>query len=174
MPALPLLHVASSYSEWSLRLSLKSASANRTPLSFSLAFAGSSSSLSNMSVTSVFPMCVRATRGFLKLRSGSTGPISPAALGFVRGASKDISLPETESATGGLAQAILQERLQQQSQVRRLAPLCTLDFLSSTRRFDGDRANIVRMKPPPSRHERVDEIGASSVTFPVCVSINLA
>ncbi|CAG02105.1 unnamed protein product, partial [Tetraodon nigroviridis] len=69
-----------------------------------------------MSVTSVLPMCVRATRGLLNLRSGSAGPISPAALGLVRGAATDPPLPATESATGGLAQAILQERLQQQSQ----------------------------------------------------------
>lgn len=75
-------------------------------------------------------MCVRATRGLLRLRSGSTGPLSPAALVFVRGASTDMSQHETGSATGGLAQAILQERLQQQqSQVRRLARLCALDFL---------------------------------------------
>uniref|UniRef100_H3D0S5 Mitochondrial import inner membrane translocase subunit TIM50 n=1 Tax=Tetraodon nigroviridis TaxID=99883 RepID=H3D0S5_TETNG len=40
------------------------------------------------------------------------------ALGLVRGAATDPPLPATESATGGLAQAILQERLQQQSQRR--------------------------------------------------------
>lgn len=95
-------------------------------------------------------MCVRATRGLLRHRSGSTGPLAPATLGFVRGASTDVAEPRTSSATDGLAQAILQQRLaQQQSQVRRLARTCPLDFQSRIRRFGGDRATAVLMKPPP-------------------------
>ncbi|TNN01401.1 hypothetical protein fugu_010783, partial [Takifugu bimaculatus] len=67
-----------------------------------------------MSVTCVLPMCVRAARGLLRHRSGSTGPLAPATLGFVRGASTDVVEPSTSSASDGLAQAILQERLAQQ------------------------------------------------------------
>lgn len=73
-------------------------------------------------------MCVRAARGLLRHRSGPAGPRAPAALGFGRGASRDVAEPGPSSATDGLAQAILQERLaQQQSQVRRLARRWPLD-----------------------------------------------
>uniref|UniRef100_A0A8C2GUW8 Mitochondrial import inner membrane translocase subunit TIM50 n=1 Tax=Cyprinus carpio TaxID=7962 RepID=A0A8C2GUW8_CYPCA len=64
-----------------------------------------------MSAVSVYPMCVRASRGLLRLRQGASGSTVPAALGEVRALSADTS---SSSATGGLAQAILQERLQQQ------------------------------------------------------------
>uniref|UniRef100_A0AAR2K052 Mitochondrial import inner membrane translocase subunit TIM50 n=1 Tax=Pygocentrus nattereri TaxID=42514 RepID=A0AAR2K052_PYGNA len=60
-----------------------------------------------MSAVSVFPMCVRASRGLLRLRSGAT-------LEAVRALSTQRSTGGDGSATGGLAQAILQERLQQQ------------------------------------------------------------
>ncbi|XP_036417069.1 mitochondrial import inner membrane translocase subunit TIM50 [Colossoma macropomum] len=60
-----------------------------------------------MSAVSLFPMCVRASRGLLRLRSG-------AALEVVRALSTQRSTGGDSSATGGLAQAILQERLQQQ------------------------------------------------------------
>lgn len=75
-------------------------------------------------------MCVRASRGFLRLRSGAVGASSPAVLDIVRTVSTDKPPARTGSATGGLAQAILQERLQQQqqSQVRRLVCLCALDL----------------------------------------------
>uniref|UniRef100_A0A8C1PWH5 Mitochondrial import inner membrane translocase subunit TIM50 n=1 Tax=Cyprinus carpio TaxID=7962 RepID=A0A8C1PWH5_CYPCA len=64
-----------------------------------------------MSAVSVYPMCVRASRGLLRLRQGARGSTAPAALDVVRALSADTS---SSSATGGLAQAILQERLQQQ------------------------------------------------------------
>lgn len=64
-----------------------------------------------MSAVSVYPMCVRASRGLLRLRQGASGSTVPAALDEVRALSADTS---SSSATGGLAQAILQERLQQQ------------------------------------------------------------
>uniref|UniRef100_A0A8C2HK22 Mitochondrial import inner membrane translocase subunit TIM50 n=1 Tax=Cyprinus carpio TaxID=7962 RepID=A0A8C2HK22_CYPCA len=56
-------------------------------------------------------MCVRASRGLLRLRQGARGSTAPAALDVARALSADTS---SSSATGGLAQAILQERLQQQ------------------------------------------------------------
>ncbi|KAG9265142.1 mitochondrial import inner membrane translocase subunit TIM50 isoform X1 [Astyanax mexicanus] len=63
-----------------------------------------------MSAVSVFPMCVQASRGLLRLRSGAG---ATAALEAVR----TLSTQKGDSgATGGLAQAILQERLQQQQQ----------------------------------------------------------
>ncbi|AWO99475.1 putative mitochondrial import inner membrane translocase subunit TIM50, partial [Scophthalmus maximus] len=62
-----------------------------------------------MSATFVFPMCVRAGRSLLRLRSG-------AAVDLVRTLSSDKPPAAAGGATGGLAQAILQERLQQQSQ----------------------------------------------------------
>uniref|UniRef100_A0A673IDM2 Mitochondrial import inner membrane translocase subunit TIM50 n=1 Tax=Sinocyclocheilus rhinocerous TaxID=307959 RepID=A0A673IDM2_9TELE len=64
-----------------------------------------------MSALSVYPMCVRASRGLLRLRQGARGSTAPAVLDVVRTLSSDTS---SSSATGGLAQAILQERLQQQ------------------------------------------------------------
>lgn len=83
---------------------------------------------SNMSATSMFPMCVRASRGLLRLRSGAMGVSSPVVVDTVRTLSTDQPPVGTGSATGGLAQAILQERLQQQqqSQVRRLGCVCAL------------------------------------------------
>uniref|UniRef100_A0A4W6FHA2 Mitochondrial import inner membrane translocase subunit TIM50 n=1 Tax=Lates calcarifer TaxID=8187 RepID=A0A4W6FHA2_LATCA len=76
-----------------------------------------------MSATSVFPMCVRASRGLLRLRSGMAGASCPAVVDIVRTLSTDKPPAGASGATGGLAQAILQERLQQQqqSQVRQLA-----------------------------------------------------
>ncbi len=64
-----------------------------------------------MSAVSVYPMCVRASRGLLRLRQGARGSTAPTALDVTRALSADTS---SSSATGGLAQAILQERLQQQ------------------------------------------------------------
>ncbi|KAL0174106.1 hypothetical protein M9458_030074, partial [Cirrhinus mrigala] len=64
-----------------------------------------------MSAVSMYPMCVRASRGLLRLRQGASGTTAPAVLDVVRALSADTS---SSSATGGLAQAILQERLQQQ------------------------------------------------------------
>nr|XP_019956945.1 PREDICTED: mitochondrial import inner membrane translocase subunit TIM50-like [Paralichthys olivaceus] len=71
---------------------------------------------SNMSATSVFPMCVRASRGLLRLRSGAAAASSPAAAHLARTLSSDKPPSGAGGAAGGLAQAILQERLQQQSQ----------------------------------------------------------
>ncbi|XP_061536885.1 mitochondrial import inner membrane translocase subunit TIM50 isoform X1 [Phycodurus eques] len=64
-----------------------------------------------MSASCAFPMCVRASRGLLRLRSGAV-----AAVDGVRTLSTDKPVAGHDGATGGLAQAILQERLQQQSQ----------------------------------------------------------
>ncbi|KAM7398806.1 hypothetical protein PAMP_018115 [Pampus punctatissimus] len=58
---------------------------------------------------SVFPMCVRASRGLWRLRSGAPGPSSSTAVDIVRTLS-------TEKPPVSLAQAILQERLQQQQE----------------------------------------------------------
>ncbi|XP_062274562.1 mitochondrial import inner membrane translocase subunit TIM50 [Scomber scombrus] len=59
---------------------------------------------------SVFPMCVRASRGLWRLRSGAAAASSsPATVDIFRTLS-------TEKPTVGLAQAILQEKLQQQQQ----------------------------------------------------------
>ncbi|XP_022057937.2 mitochondrial import inner membrane translocase subunit TIM50 [Acanthochromis polyacanthus] len=69
-----------------------------------------------MSATSVFPMCVRASRGLLRLRSGAAGASTPAVADIIRTLSTDKSPASSGGATGGLAQAILQERLQQQQQ----------------------------------------------------------
>ncbi|XP_023265359.1 mitochondrial import inner membrane translocase subunit TIM50 [Seriola lalandi dorsalis] len=69
-----------------------------------------------MSATSVLPMCVRASRGLLRLRSGSVGAPSLAVVDIVRTLSTDKPPAGVAGATGGLAQAILQERLQQQQQ----------------------------------------------------------
>ncbi|KAK2913104.1 mitochondrial import inner membrane translocase subunit TIM50 isoform X1 [Channa argus] len=69
-----------------------------------------------MSATSMFPMCVRASRGLLRVRSGTAGVSSAAVLDIVRTLSTDKPPAATGGATGGLAQAILQERLQQQEQ----------------------------------------------------------
>lgn len=64
-----------------------------------------------MSAVSMYPMCVRASRGLLRLRQGTTSTAATAVLDVFRGLSTDTT---SSSATGGLAQAILQERLQQQ------------------------------------------------------------
>ncbi|KAK2846542.1 hypothetical protein Q5P01_009541 [Channa striata] len=69
-----------------------------------------------MSAASVFPMCVRASRGLLRFRSGAAGASSAAMLDIVRTLSTDKPPAGTGGATGGLAQAILQERLQQQQE----------------------------------------------------------
>lgn len=64
-------------------------------------------------------MCVRTGRGLLRLRSGTAGASAPAVLHVIRTLSSDKPAGGAGGATGGLAQAILQERLQQQqSQVR--------------------------------------------------------
>lgn len=76
-------------------------------------------------------MCVRASRGLLRLSSGAAGASSQAVVDIIRTLSTDKPPAGTGSATGGLAQAILQERLQQQqqqSQVRQLACLGALDL----------------------------------------------
>ncbi|XP_030633228.1 mitochondrial import inner membrane translocase subunit TIM50 [Chanos chanos] len=67
-----------------------------------------------MSAVSMYPMCVRASRGLLKLRNGFQGTSTPAVLDLVRTLSTERAAGGETSATGGLAQAILQERLQQQ------------------------------------------------------------
>lgn len=72
---------------------------------------GTSCIIFKMSAVCMYPMCVRASRGLLRLRQGANSSIAPAVLDVVRSLSADTS---SSSATGGLAQAILQERLQQQ------------------------------------------------------------
>ncbi|XP_061683127.1 mitochondrial import inner membrane translocase subunit TIM50 isoform X3 [Syngnathoides biaculeatus] len=64
-----------------------------------------------MSASCVFPMCARASRGLLRLRNGT-----PVAVDVARLLSTDKPAAGDDSATGGLARAILQQRLQQQSQ----------------------------------------------------------
>lgn len=75
-------------------------------------------------------MCMRASRGLLRLRNGAVCSSSPSVVDIVRTVSTDKPPVGPGSATGGLAQAILQERLQQQqqSQVRRLACAGALDL----------------------------------------------
>ncbi|XP_034089865.1 mitochondrial import inner membrane translocase subunit TIM50-like, partial [Gymnodraco acuticeps] len=67
-------------------------------------------------MSAVFPMCLRTTRGLLRLRNWAEGASSPAVLDLVRTLSTDKPPAGNSSATGGLAQAILQTKLQQQSQ----------------------------------------------------------
>ncbi|XP_029026177.1 mitochondrial import inner membrane translocase subunit TIM50 isoform X1 [Betta splendens] len=69
-----------------------------------------------MSATSLLPMCVRASRGLLRLRTGPAGACSPVVLDIVRKLSTDKPTAGTGRGTGGLAQAVLQEKLQQQQQ----------------------------------------------------------
>ncbi|XP_062328953.1 mitochondrial import inner membrane translocase subunit TIM50 isoform X1 [Osmerus eperlanus] len=69
-----------------------------------------------MSATSMFPMCVRASRGLLSLRNGTTGGSVAAVTDLIRGLSTERPTTVEGSSTGGLAQAILQERLQQKNQ----------------------------------------------------------
>lgn len=66
-------------------------------------------------------MCVRVSRGLLRLRSDAS---TPAAAGLVRSLCVEAGKGTASGATEGLAQAILQERLQQQqvSQVGQAAP----------------------------------------------------
>ncbi|XP_076832915.1 mitochondrial import inner membrane translocase subunit TIM50 [Brachyhypopomus gauderio] len=64
-----------------------------------------------MAALSVYPMCVRASRGLLRLRSGVGGLSAPVVLDSGRALSADTS-KGGESSTGSLAQTILQERLQ--------------------------------------------------------------
>lgn len=59
-------------------------------------------------------MCVRASRGLLRLRSGPAASGCPGLADTVRTLSSGEPAGGSGSATGGLAQAILQERLQQQ------------------------------------------------------------
>ncbi|KAL3991296.1 cholesteryl ester transfer protein [Sarotherodon galilaeus] len=69
-----------------------------------------------MSAVCVLPMCLRASRGLLRLRSAAAGASAPAVVDIIRTLSTDKPPAAAASATGGLAQAILQERLQQQQQ----------------------------------------------------------
>ncbi|KAG7321937.1 hypothetical protein KOW79_014795 [Hemibagrus wyckioides] len=66
-----------------------------------------------MSAVCVYPMCVRVSRGLLRLRGEAS---SSAAAVLVRNFSVAPGKGEQSGATEGLAQAILQKRLQQQSQ----------------------------------------------------------
>uniref|UniRef100_A0A8C8LQM1 Mitochondrial import inner membrane translocase subunit TIM50 n=1 Tax=Oncorhynchus tshawytscha TaxID=74940 RepID=A0A8C8LQM1_ONCTS len=67
-----------------------------------------------MSATSMFPMCVRASRGLLRLRNGGRGGSNSTGVDLIRALSTEKPPTGDGSATGGLAQSILQERLQQQ------------------------------------------------------------
>lgn len=127
--------------------------------------------LPNMSATSVFPMCVRASRGFLRLRDVAMGTSSPAVVDIVRAVSTEKPPAGTGSATGGLAQAILQERLQQQpqSQVRLLACMCALDLCMRRAVSDmcgaGDYIAEYGSKNPPTRVARVNKTEVISLTL---------
>uniref|UniRef100_A0A1A7WFM5 Mitochondrial import inner membrane translocase subunit TIM50 n=1 Tax=Iconisemion striatum TaxID=60296 RepID=A0A1A7WFM5_9TELE len=67
-------------------------------------------------MSAVFPMCVRASHGLLRLRNGAAGASTPAVMDIIRTLSTDEPSGGPRGATSGLAQAILQERLQQQQQ----------------------------------------------------------
>ncbi|XP_048837199.1 mitochondrial import inner membrane translocase subunit TIM50 [Brienomyrus brachyistius] len=67
-----------------------------------------------MSAVSVFPMCVRATRGLLRLRTDIRAGRSLAVSVLTRALSSDRSTGEQNNAAEGLTQAILQDRLLQQ------------------------------------------------------------
>ncbi|XP_014879009.1 mitochondrial import inner membrane translocase subunit TIM50 isoform X1 [Poecilia latipinna] len=65
-------------------------------------------------MSAMFPMCVRASRSLLRFQSGMSAASSPQqVLDVIRTLSTEKNPPGTGGATGGLAQAILQERLQQ-------------------------------------------------------------
>lgn len=65
-------------------------------------------------MSAMFPMCARASRSLLRLRSGTPAASSPhQLLEVIRVLSTEKNPSGTGGATGGLAQAILQERLQQ-------------------------------------------------------------
>lgn len=65
-------------------------------------------------MSAMFPMCARASRSLLRLRSGTPAASSPQQLlEVIRVLSTEKNPSGTGGATGGLAQAILQERLQQ-------------------------------------------------------------
>lgn len=65
-------------------------------------------------MSAMFPMCARASRSLLRLRSGTPTASSPQQLlEVIRVLSTEKNPSGTGGATGGLAQAILQERLQQ-------------------------------------------------------------
>ncbi|XP_023667958.1 mitochondrial import inner membrane translocase subunit TIM50 [Paramormyrops kingsleyae] len=67
-----------------------------------------------MSAVSVFPMCVRATRGLLRLRTEIRAGRSTAVSVLTRALSSAPSTGEQNNAAEGLTQAILQDRLLQQ------------------------------------------------------------
>lgn len=88
-------------------------------------------------------MCVRASRGLLRLRSRAAGPPSAAVVDTVRSLCTD---KPPAGGTGGLAQAILQERLQQQQQsqvslARTVAILFRHRVAPGSRRVDGGEEN---------------------------------
>ncbi|RXM30732.1 Mitochondrial import inner membrane translocase subunit TIM50 [Acipenser ruthenus] len=60
-----------------------------------------------MSALYLFPMCVRASRGFLRIRTGSGPGPGAGSPTWIR------ALSSEKSSSGGLAQSILQERLLQ-------------------------------------------------------------
>ncbi|MCJ8740036.1 hypothetical protein PDJAM_G00054270 [Pangasius djambal] len=64
-----------------------------------------------MSAVCVYPMCVRVSRGLLRLRGEAS---ASAAAGLVRRLCAEPGKGKESGATEGLAQAILQKRLQQQ------------------------------------------------------------
>ncbi|TRY93897.1 hypothetical protein DNTS_013075 [Danionella cerebrum] len=72
-----------------------------------------------MSAVSMYSMCVRASRGLLRSRQRASSSTAPALLDVSRSVSGDTS---SSSSTGGLAQAILQERLQQQHKIQGQPP----------------------------------------------------
>ncbi|XP_008400212.1 mitochondrial import inner membrane translocase subunit TIM50 [Poecilia reticulata] len=65
-------------------------------------------------MSAMFPMCVRASRSLLRFQSGTSAASSPQqVLDIIRTLTTEKNPSGTGGATGGLAQAILQERLQQ-------------------------------------------------------------
>lgn len=96
---------------WPHRLSITHYLTNRVRLSFPTRAGATGYCLFKMSAVCVYSMCVRASRGLLKLR---TEVSASAAAGLVR---RNLSVEpgkgnESSGATEGLAQAILHQRLQ--------------------------------------------------------------
>lgn len=80
---------------------------------------------------SVYPMCVRASYGLLSLRKG-VQRLNPSVNELFRVLSTDTSKPPDSQSSpgGGVTQAILQERLQQQQRAQ-VSSLSKLAFYSN-------------------------------------------
>lgn len=96
---------------WSCGLSITSYLPYRVRLSFPTHTRATGYFLFKMSAVCLYTMCVRVSRGLLRLRSEAS---AFTAAGLVRRLSVEPGKGKESGATQGLAQAILQKRLQQQ------------------------------------------------------------